>query len=131
MQYEAGRFNCLGLLIQWVVRAACFLTVIQWGFSCALTLKAGYHRSFFQYNLVWGNRITKILQCVMFCPLQNFVSRSLKRYIFGEISSNYGKWTRFYKAPNTHIQWCMTLTDMGLTECMGLTEKNATTDHFI
>ena len=29
------------------------------------------------------------------------------------------------------IQWCMTLTDMGLTECMGLTEKIATTDHFM
>ena len=103
MQYEADRFDCLGLLIHWVVRAACYLTVIQRGFSCALTIKVGYHRSFFQNNLVWGNRITKILQCVMFCPLQNFVSRSLKRYIFGEISSNYGKWTRFYKFPNTHV----------------------------
>ena len=29
------------------------------------------------------------------------------------------------------VQWCMTLTDMGLTECMGLTEKIATTDHFM
>ena len=28
------------------------------------------------------------------------------------------------------IQWCMNLTDMGLTEYMGLTEKNATTDNF-
>ena len=28
------------------------------------------------------------------------------------------------------VQWCMTLTDMGLTEYMGLTEKNATTDKF-
>ena len=30
-----------------------------------------------------------------------------------------------------NIQWCMTLTDMGLTECMGLTEKSATTELFM
>ena len=59
MQYEADRFDCPSLLIQWVVRAAYYLTVIQRGFSCALTIKVGYHRSFFQKNLVWGNRITK------------------------------------------------------------------------
>ena len=29
------------------------------------------------------------------------------------------------------VQWCMTLTDMGLTKCMGLTEIIATTDHFM
>ena len=29
------------------------------------------------------------------------------------------------------IQWCMTFTDMRLTENMGLTEKSATTEHFM
>ena len=29
------------------------------------------------------------------------------------------------------VQWCMTLTDMGLTECMGYTEKSATTELFM
>ena len=29
------------------------------------------------------------------------------------------------------VQWCMTLTDMGLTEYMGLTEKSATTELFM
>ena len=29
------------------------------------------------------------------------------------------------------VQWCMTLTDMRLTEYMGLTEKIAATDHFM
>ena len=29
------------------------------------------------------------------------------------------------------IQWCMTLTDMRLTENMGLTEKSATTEVFM
>ena len=29
------------------------------------------------------------------------------------------------------VQWCMTLTDMGLTENMGLTEKSATTEVFM
>ena len=30
--------------------------------------------------------------------------------------------------PFYEIQWCMTLTDMGLTEYMGLTENSATTE---
>ena len=29
------------------------------------------------------------------------------------------------------VQWCMTLTDMGSTKCMNLTEIIATTDHFM
>ena len=40
-------------------------------------------------------------------------------------------WVALFLTLLTLVQWCMTLTDMGLTEYMGLTEKSATTGLFM
>ena len=46
---------------------------------------------------------------------------------FGEMER--GEQNHFEKQKK--IQWCMTLTDMGFTEYMGLKEKSTTTELFI